>query len=108
MALLLAHKQQYREIGFDSQTAELTTSETNTLYIEDSLWRIQLSHVRTNCFPTGNVIGVVGALDPSKPMWGSTAVDSAVNSASLDLSAERAEPVQAVYCPPELLRRKIS
>jgi DNA polymerase delta subunit 2 len=57
---------QYREIGFDSQTPELTASETDTLFIEDSTGRIQLTNIEASKFPTGIVIGVTGMLEPSK------------------------------------------
>jgi DNA polymerase delta subunit 2 len=57
---------QYREIGFDSQPAELTASATDALFVEDGTGRIRLSGVRADRFPTGIVAGVTGALDPSK------------------------------------------
>jgi DNA polymerase delta subunit 2 len=57
---------QYREIGFDSQPIDLTTSDTDTVFIEDITGRIQLSGVSADRFPTGVVLGVVGKLESSK------------------------------------------
>jgi DNA polymerase delta subunit 2 len=57
---------QYREIGVDSQAVDLSTSEGDSLFLEDATGRIQLVDVDPIGLPTGVVLGVFGELERSK------------------------------------------
>ena len=56
----------YMEIGADSQAEDLSLSEDDQIYIEDTTGRLKLKDLDPQQFPTGVVIGLRGRSETSK------------------------------------------
>lgn len=56
----------YMEIGTDSQTEDLSVSEDDQIYIEDTTGRLKLVDIDPQQFPTGVVVGLHGQSETSK------------------------------------------